>query len=98
MKEMISITVNADTVTDYTGEYREEILRRDLGARVDVEFPREIVERFCMERYGWTVDDLIRNEYDSTDTDGLYQFSIDNGFHPVPPMPEIGTKEFDRWF
>lgn len=99
MEEMISITVYADTVTDYTGDYRDAVLKNDgEGTMVDVEFPRNIVEQFCMERHGWTVDDLIRNDYDCTDTDGLYVFSIEHGFHPNPPMPEIGTKEFRHWF
>ena len=99
MEEMVSITVNADTVTDYVGDYRDAVLKNDGdGTMVNVEFPRRIVEQFCMERHGWTFNDLIENEYDCTDTDGLYEFAIEHGFHPHPPMPEVGTREFRYWF
>lgn len=87
---MISIEIYADT----TGQYTDNEL--DYCNCVTVDIPEEIVKAwFYQEVYDSDFDNeddvdadkpfesWLEYVYTCDDTDGLYQFSVDNGYTPV---------------
>lgn len=90
-EEMLMMTVYADTVTDYTEEMRNDLFPNEN--MMEVEFPRSIVEAWYEENSASIFsenngfEDWLHWTYTADDTDGLFQFSIDHGYHPVVPKP-----------
>lgn len=83
MEKMIYVTVYADT----TGLFSES--ECDVDNLTEMLFPEEIVRKWFDEQqeqaYIWTGYEFENwmNDYTADDTDGLYDFAINNGYTPT---------------
>lgn len=85
---MVEVTIYKTSVPYYTEHLDVSNSFFDENM-MEVEFPRSIVEdwydQYPEDFEGDSFDDWFSNYYTADDTDGLFQFAVDRGFHPQIP-------------
>ena len=89
--EMIEVTIYKSSVTPYMSKYDmdfDDPFFDTPDNMMEIEFPRSIVEAWYSEWADDTdFDNWLNNESTADDTETLFLYATDHGFHPDIPMP-----------
>ena len=89
-KDMITVLIYKDSTGWYDDKYFEDASHDNL---IELDFPVQIVKKWFdksgpfhyYEYDAYDFWDWYKNCYDADDTDGLFDFAVENGFTPEKP-------------